>query len=44
MADDLDDRLRAAMKTLDAEAPSGYFEALPDQLLAKLSTGEEGTM
>jgi len=44
MADDLDDRLRAAMKTLDAEAPSGYFEALPDQLLAKLSTGEEVNM
>jgi hypothetical protein len=41
MADELDDRLRAAMKTLDAEAPSGYFEALPEQLLAKLSTGEE---
>lgn len=44
MADDLDDRLRAAMKTLDAEAPSGYFEALPEQLLAKLSTGEEVNM
>jgi len=44
MADDLDDRLRAAMKTLDAEAPSGYFEALPELLLAKLSTGEEVNM
>lgn len=44
MADDLDDRLRAAMKTLDAEAPSGYFEALPEQLLARLSTGEEVNM
>jgi hypothetical protein len=44
MAEDLDDRLRAAMKTLDAEAPSGYFEALPEQLLAKLSTGEEVNM
>jgi len=44
MADDLDDRLRAAMKTLDAEAPSGYFESLPEQLLAKLSTGDEVNM
>jgi hypothetical protein len=44
MAEDLDDRLRAAMKTLDAEAPSGYFEALPEQLLAKLSTGGEVNM
>ncbi|HET9988376.1 MAG TPA: hypothetical protein VFQ65_07645, partial [Kofleriaceae bacterium] len=44
MADDLDDRLRAAMKTLDAEAPSGYFEALPEQLLAKLSSGVEVNM
>ncbi|MEP6864434.1 MAG: hypothetical protein ABJE66_27680 [Deltaproteobacteria bacterium] len=32
------------MKTLDAEAPSGYFEALPEQLLAKLSTGGEVNM
>jgi hypothetical protein len=37
---DLDDLLRTAMKTLDAEAPSGYFEALPDVTLARL----EGTM
>lgn len=44
MADDLDDRLRAAMKTLDAEAPSGYFESLPEQLLAKLSSGVEVNM
>jgi hypothetical protein len=37
---DLDDQLRAAMKTLDDEVPSGYFEALPDLTLARL----EGTM
>jgi hypothetical protein len=36
----LDDLVRSAMKTLDAEAPSGYFEALPDLTLARL----EGTM
>jgi hypothetical protein len=37
---DLDDIIRSAMKTLDDEAPSGYFEALPDLTLARL----EGTM
>jgi hypothetical protein len=36
----LDDLVRSAMKSLDAEAPSGYFEALPDLTLARL----EGTM
>ena len=41
MSDDLDERIRAAMKTLDAEAPSGYFEALPARTLARL---EDGTM
>jgi len=41
MAEELDDLLRRAMKTLDAEAPSGYFDALPERLLAKLSSGEE---
>ncbi len=40
MADDLDDQLRAAMKTLDEQVPSGYFEALPNQTLARL----EGSM
>lgn len=45
---DLDDLLRAAMKTLDDEVPSGYFEALPDQALARLEgdmqNGTQGTM
>jgi hypothetical protein len=39
MPDDLDDQLRAAMKTLDDETPSGYFEALPNQILARLEDG-----
>jgi hypothetical protein len=44
---DLDDQLRAAMKTLDDEVPSGYFEALPDLTLARLEGqmqhGTQGT-
>jgi len=36
MSDDLDNLLRAAMKTLDEQVPSGYFEALPNQTLARL--------
>jgi len=44
MADDLDPLLRSAMKTLDDEVPSGYFEALPDQVLAKLVSGGEVAM
>lgn len=40
MADDLDNLLRAAMKTLDEQVPSGYFDALPNQTLARL----EGSM
>lgn len=40
MPDDLDQLIRAAMKTLDAEVPSGYFEALPNQTIARL----EGSM
>ena len=36
MADDLDQLIRAAMKTLDDEVPSGYFEALPNQTIARL--------
>lgn len=40
MPDDLDNLLRAAMKTLDDEVPSGYFEALPNQTLVRL----EGSM
>src|SRR4051794_6914813 len=45
---DLDDLVRLAMKSLDAEAPSGYFEALPDLTLARLEgdmqNGSQGTM
>ncbi len=44
MADDLDNLLRRAMKTLDDEAPSGYFDHLPDRTLARLSTGGEVAM
>jgi hypothetical protein len=36
MADDLDQLIRTAMKTLDDEVPSGYFEALPNQTIARL--------
>src|SRR5687768_10195749 len=36
MPDDLDNLIRAAMKTLDEQVPSGYFEALPNQTLARL--------
>ncbi len=36
MTDDLDDLIRGAMKTLDEQVPSGYFEALPNQTLARL--------
>ena len=36
MPDDLDQLIRAAMKTLDEQVPSGYFEALPNQTLARL--------
>ena len=39
MPDDLDDNLRAAMKTLDDDVPSGYFDALPNQILARLEDG-----
>jgi hypothetical protein len=41
--DDLDALLRTAMKTLDEQVPSGYFEALPGRTLARLAA-EEGTM
>jgi hypothetical protein len=39
MPDDLDDNIRAAMKTLDDDVPSGYFDALPNQILARLEDG-----
>lgn len=40
MSDDLDDELRAAMKVLDGEAPSGYFDGLPERTLARLEETE----
>jgi hypothetical protein len=36
MADDLDNRVRAAMKQLDEAVPSGYFEDLAERTLARL--------
>ncbi len=39
MPDDLDDKIRAAMKVLDEETPSGYFEAVPNLILARLEDG-----
>ena len=36
MADDIDDLLKRAMKTLDEQVPSGYFDALPSRTLARL--------
>jgi hypothetical protein len=36
MSDDLDDLLRRAMKTLDDQVPSGYFEDLPNRTLSRL--------
>jgi hypothetical protein len=39
MPDDLDDKIRAAMKVLDEETPAGYFEAVPNQILARLEDG-----
>ena len=41
MSEDLDDLLRRAMKTLDDQVPSGYFEGLPNRTLARL---EESSM
>jgi hypothetical protein len=40
---DLDALVRTAMKTLDEQVPSGYFEALPNRTLERLAL-EEGTM
>ena len=42
MSDDLDDLLRRAMKTLDDQVPSGYFEGLPNRTLSRL--GEDSSM
>jgi hypothetical protein len=37
MSDDLDDLLRRTMKTLDDQVPSGYFDALPERVSARLA-------
>ncbi|HWO18180.1 MAG TPA: hypothetical protein VNO30_05370 [Kofleriaceae bacterium] len=37
MSDELNDLLRRAMTTLEDQVPPGYFEAFPDQLLARLA-------
>jgi len=36
MSDDLDDLIRRAMKTLDSQVPSGYFETLTERTLGRL--------
>jgi hypothetical protein len=39
MADELDEQIRRAMKTLDDQVPAGYFEGLPNRTLARLEDG-----
>ncbi|HTR52195.1 MAG TPA: hypothetical protein VMJ10_15885 [Kofleriaceae bacterium] len=41
--DDLDDLLRAAMKSLDDQVPSGYLDALPEQTLARLEASMQSS-
>ena len=41
--EELNELLRAAMKTLDAQVPSGYFDALASRTLGRLAASE-GTM
>jgi hypothetical protein len=45
MPDDLDNMIRGAMKVLDEQTPSGYFDAAPNQILARLEDGsmQQGT-
>ena len=43
MSDDLDDLLRGAMKTLDDQVPSGYLDALPNKVLARLEGNMQST-
>ena len=43
MSDDLDKLLRTTMKTLDDQVPSGYFDALPERVSARLA-GQEVDM
>ncbi len=39
MPDDLDNMIRGAMKVLDEQTPSGYFDAAPNQILSRLEDG-----
>lgn len=43
MSDELDVLLRRAMKSLDDQVPSGYFEGLPRQTLARLEASMQTT-
>lgn len=43
MADDVEELLKRAMKSLDAETPSGYFDALPGRTLLRLETSMQTT-
>ncbi len=42
--DDVDDLLRHAMKTLDAQVPEGYFDGLPSQIQSTLARSEDSSM
>ncbi len=44
MPDELDDKLRDAMRTLDEHVPSGYFDGLPNQILTRLSAEDGSSM
>ncbi len=44
MADDVDDLLRHAMKTLDAQVPEGYFDGLPSKIQSTLARSEDSSM
>lgn len=43
MSDDLDDQIRRALKTLDSQVPSGYFEDLPSRTLSRLEQDMQTT-
>src|SRR5262245_29670319 len=43
MSDDLDDQIRRALKTLDSQVPSGYFEDLPSRTLGRLEQDMQTT-
>jgi outer membrane biosynthesis protein TonB len=43
MSDDLDDLIRRAMKSLDSQVPSGYFESLTERTLGRLEKDMQTT-